>query len=336
MNSYWRWIAGVFGSLVLIGLLLPSRARVERETLIEAHPATVFALLNDLRQVDEWAPVGDADPNARLSFSGPLTGVGATINWSGQIIGQGRQSIVESVPYERVVYAKETATGRQASETILLSTAGDGTRATWIHERDFGFNLGARYLGLLQGGIVGRDLEEKLAGLAEMAGGLPHADFSDLQVERIVVAASDIAWLRATSVPEAGAVSEAMSDAFYEILNFIDANGLQEAGAPLSITRGFSGSKLVFDAAIPVRGLTSVTPADGPAVKIGKTYAGPVIRARHVGAYASLGQTHDKIAAYLAATGMERNGDAWESYVSDPGRTDESGLLTYVYYPIRN
>ena len=43
----------------------------------------------------------------------------------------------------------------------------------------------------------------------------------------------------------------------------------------------------------------------------------------------------EAIAAYLAATGLQRNGDAWESYVSDPDRTDESGLLTYVYYPIR-
>ena len=103
----------------------------------------------------------------------------------------------------------------------------------------------------------------------------------------------------------------------------------------MSITRTFSGSDLVFDAAIPVRGITPSTPISSEAVKIGKTYAGSVIRVQHVGGYAGLGRTHDKIAAYLAARGLERNGDAWESYISDPGRTDESGLLTYIYYPIR-
>ena len=36
-----------------------------------------------------------------------------------------------------------------------------------------------------------------------------------------------------------------------------------------------------------------------------------------------------------AATGIERNGDAWESYVSDPTKVAESELLTYVYYPVR-
>jgi effector-binding domain-containing protein len=44
--------------------------------------------------------------------------------------------------------------------------------------------------------------------------------------------------------------------------------------------------------------------------------------------------THGKIAAYLAALGIERAGDAWESYVSDPTRVPESELLTYIYYPI--
>ena len=42
-----------------------------------------------------------------------------------------------------------------------------------------------------------------------------------------------------------------------------------------------------------------------------------------------------KIAAYLAALGIKRNGDAWESYVSDPTKVAEADLLTYVYYPIR-
>ena len=44
--------------------------------------------------------------------------------------------------------------------------------------------------------------------------------------------------------------------------------------------------------------------------------------------------THRKISAYLAALGIQRNGAAWESYVSDPGKVAENDLLTFVYYPI--
>jgi effector-binding domain-containing protein len=67
---------------------------------------------------------------------------------------------------------------------------------------------------------------------------------------------------------------------------------------------------------------------------VGQSYGGPAIRVAHTGPYGSLARTHEKIAAYLAAYGIERNGDAWESYESDPARTPESDLLTYVYYPV--
>ena len=69
-------------------------------------------------------------------------------------------------------------------------------------------------------------------------------------------------------------------------------------------------------------------------MRIGTTYAGNVIRVRHVGSYRTLGATHRKIGAYLATLGIERAGAAWESYVSDPTKVPESELVTYVYYPI--
>ncbi|TFG41402.1 MAG: hypothetical protein E4H42_02120, partial [Chromatiales bacterium] len=70
-------------------------------------------------------------------------------------------------------------------------------------------------------------------------------------------------------------------------------------------------------------------------VKIGTSYAGPVVRVRHTGSYIKLTDTHRKISAYLAALGIERDGAAWESYVSDPGKVPEDELVTYVYYPIK-
>ena len=60
-----------------------------------------------------------------------------------------------------------------------------------------------------------------------------------------------------------------------------------------------------------------------------------MIRVKHVGSYRSLGRTHQKIAAYLAALDIQRNGDAWESYVGDPAKVAQEELVTYVYYPIR-
>jgi len=335
-NPYLRWIGGFLLLLVLIGIILPSRVRIERELAIDAHPATVFALLNDFRQMEKWWPKADEDPNVRVLFTGPPRGVGAGMMWSGQIVGEGQQVITESQPFTNIESVVDLGGGKTATASFALQAVDDMTIVVGSWERDYGWNIAGRIFGLLQESIVGADYEQALLRLGDLAERLPRADFSDLQVEQIVVEAADIAYRRTTSIPEATAISEAIGDSYFEILSFIDQFDLQEAGAPLSITRNFSGSELVFDAAIPVRGLTDATPRNARSVKIGTTYAGPVIRVQHIGSYASLGQTHEKIAAYLAAMGIERNGDAWESYISDPTRTAESELLTYVYYPIRN
>ena len=334
MQKVFYGIAAFITLLVLVGLALPRHAQVRVETRIDAHPATVFALVNDFHRVALWSPWLETDPNARIVHSGPARGVGAKMTWDGGIIGTGTQSIIASRPFEYVEAAVNPGEAGEARSWFELSAADDATAVAWSFETDYGYNVVGRYFALLLTGIVRRDYETGLANLKDLAESLPITDFSDIEIEQIVVAAADIAFLPTASAPEPSSISTAMGDAYFEILSFIDEQGLIEAGAPLSIMRSFSGSELLFDAAIPVRGISESIPRDSHAVKIGQTYAGTVIRVKHIGSYRTLGTTHRKIAAYLAALGVERAGDAWESYVSDPTKVPESALLTYVYYPI--
>jgi effector-binding domain-containing protein len=327
-------ITSIIVLLIIVGLALPRHARVEVTTSIDAHPATVFALINDFHRVSLWSPWLDTDPNARIVFSGPVRGVGATITWDGAIIGTGTQVIKEIRPFEFIDTAVNPGESSEHRTWFDLERQDGMTIVTWGYEADQGYNVVARYFSLVLSGVVRRDYELGLTRLKQLAETLPRADHGSIEIEQIVVEATAIAFRSTTSIPEPAAMSEAMGDAYFEILSFIDEQGLQEAGAPLSITRSFSGSELLFDAGIPVRGVTESTPRDDAAVKIGQTYAGTVIRVRHIGPYRMLGQTHQKIAAYLAALDIVRAGDAWESYVSDPTKVPEAELLTYVYYPI--
>lgn len=335
MQKFFYGIGAFIALLIIVGLALPRYARVTAETRIDAHPATVFALINDFRRYRLWSPMIETDPNARIVYSGPARGVGATMTWDGAIIGAGAQIITQSRPHEYLETSVNPDNSGAARSWFDLSGDNGTTTVTWSFETDFGYNIVGRYFALLLTGVVKRDYEEGLASLKDLAETLPGADFGDVEIEQIVVEATEIAYLPTSSVPEPAAISDAMGHAYYEILSFIDQHGLAEAGAPISITRVFSGSELLFDAAIPVRGVSESTPRDGASVRIGQTYAGNVIRVRHIGSYRTLGETHRKIAAYLAALGVERAGDAWESYVSDPTKVPESELLTYVYYPIR-
>jgi len=321
--------------LIVIGLTIPRTHSIEVDTEIDAHPATVFALVNDFRRMTLWAPWSDTDPNARFIYSGNSRGEGASVSWDGAVIGSGRQVITESRPFDYVEIAMSPGEPGEARSWFRLEPGVGTTIVHWGFEADYGMNIVGRYFASMLGSVVARDYETGLEGLKELAESLPRADFSNIEIEHLVVEPQDIAYLPTTSRPEPAAISDAMGKAYFQILQFMDRHGLEDAGAPLSITRTFSGAELVFDSAIPIRGANDNTPRDGATVKLGQTFGGTVIRVRHVGSYRDLSATHRKITAYLAAHGIERNGAAWESYVSDPGSVAERDLLTYVYYPIR-
>lgn len=328
-------IGAFLALLIIIGFALPRTNQVEVKIEIDAHQATVFALVNDFRRFSLWSPWADTDPNARFLYAGPKRGEGAVMTWDGAIIGNGNQLIIESRPFDWVAIAISPGESGEARSWFELTPGVGTTIVTWGFEADYGHNIVGRYFASMLGGIVARDYHDGLVALKELAESLPRADFSDLEIEHIVVEATDIAYLAATSKPEPAAISDALGKAYFRILSFIDNNGLIEAGAPISITRSFNGAELSFDAAIPIRATTAEVPKLGAGVRIGQTYAGPVIRIRHIGSYKSLASTHRKISAYLAALGVERNGAAWEAYVSDPGKVSEKDLLTYVYYPVK-
>ena len=328
-------IGAFLALLIIIGFALPRTNQVEVKIEIDAHQATVFALVNDFRRFALWSPWADTDPNARFLYSGPHRGEEAMVTWDGAIIGSGNQLITESRPFERVGITMSPGEPGEARSWFALEPGVGTTIITWGFEADYGLNIVGRYFAPMLGGVVARDYHDGLVALKELAESLPRADFSDLEIEHIVVEATDIAFLPTTSQPDPAAISDALGKAYFQILGFIDDNNMTEAGAPLSITRSFNGAELIFDAAIPVRGIGEETPRLGLGVRISQTYAGPVIRIRHTGSYKLLNSTHRKMSAYLAALGIERNGAAWESYVSDPGKVPEEDLLTYVYYPIK-
>jgi effector-binding domain-containing protein len=328
-------IGATLALLIIIGFALPRTNQISASIEIDAHPATVFALVNDFRRSSLWSPWANTDPNARFLYSGAIRGVGAIVTWDGAIIGSGSQMITESRPYEYVGISINPDEPGAAKSWFTLSPGTGTTIVTWSFEADYGLNIVGRYFASMLGAVVAREYQEGLVALKELAESLPAADFSDIDIEHIVVEAADIAYLSTTSRPEPAAISAALGKAYFQILSFMDDNRLSDAGAPLSITRRFNGSELAFDAAIPVRGITEATPRDDAGVRLGRSYAGPVVRVRHIGSYKSLSETHRKVSAYLAALGIERNGAPWESYVSDPGKMPEEDLLTYVYYPIK-
>ena len=169
MQKFLYVIGAFVAILIVIGLLLPRHTRVEVSALVDAPPATVFALVNDFRRVDLWSPKTASDPNARVIFSGPPRGIGATVTWDGVIVGSGTQAIVESRPYEHIATMINPGEAGEARTWFDFAREDGKTRVTWGFAHDHGLNLVGRYFALLLSGVVKREFENGIAALQELA-----------------------------------------------------------------------------------------------------------------------------------------------------------------------
>ncbi len=172
-------VMGVVGlALVLVfGLLLfiasrPALFRLERSAEINAPTAVIFPLINDFHQWGQWSPWEKLDPNMKKTYDGPVAGVGAISAWAGnKKAGEGRMTILESVPGKQVVIKLEFFKPFAATNktTFTLVPVGAGTRVSWVMEGKNGFVAKAFHVVVNMDKLVGKDFEKGLANLGSVA-----------------------------------------------------------------------------------------------------------------------------------------------------------------------
>ena len=170
-----KWIVGaiaiLFVVLIVAAFVLPRHATMSRSIEIAAPPAAIFPIVGDLRRFNEWSPWFGLDPKAAYTFTGPIDGVGQTLNWKSDApnVGNGAMSIVRLEPDKAVDLTIDFGDQGTALAKVQLEPNGAGTKVTWGFESDLGFNPIARYFGLMIDGMVGPDYEKGLANLKALA-----------------------------------------------------------------------------------------------------------------------------------------------------------------------
>ncbi len=162
--KFFGFLAAVFASLILVGLVLPGTWEVERSLEVSADPERVFAYVNDVSLWEAWTDW----PETAAERFGPASGTGAGRSWNDPEIGDGLFTIVESVAGERVRYRVEVQSGSMVTEgTIDLDPVEGGTRITWRETGDFGWNPILGYVARAMDRLQGRELEVGLERLRE-------------------------------------------------------------------------------------------------------------------------------------------------------------------------
>ena len=332
-------VAVLIVALVGIGFLLSEQAHVERSEVINAPPATVFALVNSFRQFDQWSPWADKDKAMKVSRSGPEIGVGAKYVWDGNSeVGTGSQEIIASTPFSEVKVKLVFGGFDGASEaTYTIVPQGEGaSKITWALQSHLGSNPINRYFGLFMDKMVGPDYVLGLSRLKTLAERLPKGDLSALAIEVVANKPQAYAFVSGSTTTEVADIGKALGAAYAQIGTALQAAGLKQAGPPMSVTRRYDTTAKVyeFDAAVPVDRSDAPLPA-ASGVKYGATPEGMVLKLTHKGPYATLAKEYEGLAVFEAGYGFAENGNAWEQYVSDPGNTPEAELITTVNVPVK-
>lgn len=325
---------------IAVGLFLPRQVHIERSAQIDRPATLIFALLNSYASFNSWSPWAARDPSAVYSVSGPESGVGATMSWSGdpRLTGSGQQEIIESVPHSLVRIRFQFDNQGEAIMEYRLVDEGGSTQVNWSFDTDvtsgqsFFGSIMARYFGLFFDRWLGADYEKGLANLKQLAESLPAADFTNLEVEVLEIEPQTILYIESISSQAPNDIAMALADAYREITAFIARHELTMSAQPMAISRAWDESGYSFDAAIPVE--SADVPPEGD-VRIGQSPSGRVLRVIHRGAYDQMMPTYEKISAYMGAHGIQDAGVSWEQYISDPGNTRTEDLITHIYFLLK-
>lgn len=158
--------------IIAAALLQSPDFRVERSLVIDAPAQQLFPYFDNHRKFNEWNPWAKMDPEARYTYTGPESGVGAVAAWDGKKVGKGSSTITESKPDERIVERMDWLEPMEGVSTVefTFSPGGDGkTKVVWaMYGRNEGLMAKVISLFLSCEKMCGPEFEKGLADLAKL------------------------------------------------------------------------------------------------------------------------------------------------------------------------
>lgn len=329
--------------LLCIGaaFLLPSHSHLERSTAIGRPASQIYVLLNNYQRFNAWSPWAAKDPNAKYTYTGPTSGVGAKLAWNGdpKTVGSGSQEITESTPGKSITTALDFGDQGKATARFLLTPENGGTKVTWMMDADAPITFDGKFLNgvigrfvfLFMDKMVGPDYESGLAKLKALVETFPNVDIAGIDPKMADLAARKILFVSANSGVDAEGMRNVIAAAYGSINGYMALNNLSYAGAPLTITTSWDDKAWSFDAAIP----TEYGSLGGDeVVKAGVTSSGKAVQWIHTGPYTQLGESIGKLYAWIAVQGLKPRERLMAEYLNDPAQTAPELLQTQLSIPV--
>lgn len=146
----------------------PDDFRVSRSITIEGSKDDIFNQINELKKWDAWSPWAKIDPNAKSSFEGPESGVGAVMSWDGNAeVGKGSMTVTQSTRGEFIQFRMDFLKPMESVSTTEFTLTPEGKQTTVKWEMYGKNNFIGKAIGIIFNcdKMVGEKFEEGLANL---------------------------------------------------------------------------------------------------------------------------------------------------------------------------
>ena len=332
---------------LVVGLVLPSSRHLSEQVETNRKMTIVYDTLNSFRRFKDWNPLVLRDPRMKVQFSGPVSGVGATMTYDSEHpqLGQGSYKIVGSEPNQSVTYAIENPQRGSEKQTKFIfrptGHAGRNVQIIQTYDVNYGWDLLGRYAGMYVRSHVGDDMKMGLQRLTNMLASVPNADYraqgvriSDLKI--VDRPAEDLLVVNAGAIArDQDKLKAAMNADMEWIKRSIEASGLTAAGPMRIVSTEFGSQNYTFDVAVPVRRAGTDAAAAGAALT-GLKLQGPVkyvhtqpVRAatgHFTGYMMEIDNAHNMLRAWALTNGYEVVDRPYEDYVNGvEGAFSETG-----------
>lgn len=325
--------------LALVGsLLLPADIHVERSKVINQPKEKLYSIVVDLKQMGEWDPWSNIDPNMETTYEGEDATVGSKRSWTSEndSVGDGTMTITEIRENEYVSHALDFGDKGKADSYIALEEADGGTKVTWGFDMNVGMNPVGKYFGMMMDKFIGPDYEKGLNNLADYAATVLDASAAAvLNLEKYSVESLPefhLLGIKYVNAPFSD-LEKLFADSYGKLYAFAKENNITSEGSPGAIYYEWDeeASSTDFAVVIPVgkevKGAGEVEYIVAPATT--------AVAYDHVGGYGHLASVYEQLMAKIETDGYQVAGPAMEVYdVGPPAETDSNKFVTVIMFPV--
>lgn len=337
-------IAAVLAALffLVVGLFLPSKARIQRTVELGNPTTQVYDMLNGFHRFKDWNPWA-ADEGMQLTKTGERYGVGATLEYASNTYGSGKLVLNESEFEDepKIAFTLENdwrGTNKRMEFRLIPDAKTRAVNLVWTTRVDYGFDIIGRYAGMYLDGRIGEQMETALARFAAVMATIPYVDYSQINIEETSIPGYDILYVGGgiPSAPRKWDEAEMMMDqSWKQVETFLAANRIEASGARLRIINVIGEESNDYSMAYPVPPVT--VPVTGN-VRMGRSYEGLVLKTQYIGNRVAINVPRgprEALKAYAATHGYEYAWDGTGQFDYWLGDDEVTGYpITDVYLPV--